>query len=263
MFDVVIQGPVVNSIKFNEFIKSILDSGFVNRVIISTVDGSCEDFLPQEVFFSIYDDPGENIGGYSHPLNIKRYYFGVSQALKLTVSKKTLIVRSDMIFNIDLFVKAVRKVKHDQVVFLDVTSKCQFIKKNWLDHYCDWLYYADSNFLKRVFGYYDYESAASTFGDNDGRFLLSPEKYLFTKMKKDFNDNGKLIYQDMKVISSESIKVNSLKKDYVKIPFGINKKYIITDLEICLSLYGSKYRNNPLLKLFFKVYCFARFFKYK
>lgn len=261
MFSVIIQGPIYINDAYFEFLNRLLAKSEISEVISSLVSDSQINELKN--IFKNHDklrlkkitDIGLNNGHYRKPLNINRFFNGVKESLSLVTSRKVVILRSDIILNIDLLLLDYNKKKKD-VVVLDVTSKSQFIRENWFDHYCDWLYILDKEHADKVFKRNNYEHMVRDLTPSEyGKlFPLAPERFLFLKIKETFTSGN--IYKALHVVNHKKISLICLKPEYKEIPFGINRKYMILNLDNYLKVRLTKFIN---LSWIMRGVCFLRY----
>ncbi|WP_373949519.1 hypothetical protein [Vibrio pomeroyi] len=252
--DVIIQGPMThaNNYEYLNFIRDICESSHINKVIISTTDNDVLGYSNKKIIYSRYYDPGQDKGPYKKPLNLKRFFHGISNAKASVTSDMVLIIRSDIIVNIDKVLRLT--VRQTGTVYVtDVTTKSQFINNKWIDHFCDWLYLIDNNLMNNLFVNYDYDDQTTGLKIESGSiYPLSPEKY----MKKKIDQVGDVIY---KLLPSSSIDLSCLKEEYRLIPFGINKKYMTSQFEFNYFRRFSKVRYIrffliPIFKIYYNAF---------
>ncbi|EIK4806899.1 hypothetical protein HYO42_15950 [Vibrio parahaemolyticus] len=242
--DIIIQGPTsfFREKKYTDFLLGLCENVSVEKIIISTTNNFDCTFPNAKIQSSIYPDPGADIGNFSKPLNLKRYFYGVRNALKATNSDDVLIIRSDIIFDLGKLLSIYKQ--QDGVTYItDVTTKSQFIKDSWDGHFCDWMYAAKRDVLIDVFENYDYDNIISNMPISKGSiYPLSPERFI----KRKIDETTNLKYE---LIPNQSISMMCLKEGYEKIPFGINKKYMIAEFEF---KYLRRFSKNKVIRLILK-----------
>lgn len=227
LIDVIIQGPqnYLDREVYREFLKSLCAYKNIKTVYISSTYNIDLEGGFDSVQCRRYEDPGEDVGNFRKPLNLKRYVAGLSNVLTELESRTVLVIRSDVVFDISLLLKQI-KLEASVMNLLDVTTKSQFIQERWVGHFSDWLYLSDVSIFRKALRDYDYQDITrNKVLENGALYPVSPEKYLHTK----FLETGRV--KKINVIQSKSINLRSLKPEYNKIPFGINEKYMITKFE--------------------------------
>ena len=265
MYSVIIQGPILINEDYIDFISSMIESSFIEKVIYSSVNKELTNSLlgkfkdNNKIIISDILDVGINPGS-GKPLNVNRYLVGVKNSLQFVNSNKVIVIRSDIIFDVEKLI-LIDKKKTNGLIVLDVTTKTQFFKKRWFDHFCDWLYVLDTNLAKKSFEQNNYKDYSENIKKlYSSRFPLSPEKYIFIKFKEVYKNN---IYKHLIVLNHRKINLKCLKVEYKEIPFGINKKYQIFAFEIYLLKVIKTFKNLRYINQPLGIIRYVLFYKFK
>jgi len=237
-FDLIIQGPIDLGalVTMTQRAKKV----GVNKVIYSACSDDAYNAAMSvsgvEVLMHVDPGPNETQGGRS--LNVNRYLAGIKSSLGEVVSQNVLIMRSDILFDLNFFLQSC-STKKDVLNCLDVTTKRWWAKPRWENHFCDWAYFMESNVALKVFVDMNYNDSEVDWSAHGGAFKISPESLIADKFFQEVGSKSEDRLNSTNIIFTKDIKLVSCKDEYKKIPFGINRAFGVRKFDLYfLKIFG-------------------------